>query len=165
MYLCISPGALSEDPNFPKVQWPSPEMCPACHTVMENGDHGWNQEQGVLPFLLSYFSSDSILTGRSLWHIFSFLKSSYLINSRILSNCKKMFFLIPLCVYIYIYFLFRFRPICDYNILRSYEQDKMYMRIMSKASHFNIEVMTSIMICMCLLAFPCQTILKMKARS
>ncbi|XP_035504014.2 sulfhydryl oxidase 1 [Scophthalmus maximus] len=55
-------GALSEDPNFPKVQWPSPEMCPACHTVMENGDHGWNQEQGVLPFLLSYFSSDSILT-------------------------------------------------------------------------------------------------------
>uniref|UniRef100_A0A3Q3JRP4 Sulfhydryl oxidase n=1 Tax=Monopterus albus TaxID=43700 RepID=A0A3Q3JRP4_MONAL len=54
-------GALSEDPNFPKIQWPSPEMCPACHTVKENGDHKWNQQQ-VLNFLLSHFSSSSILT-------------------------------------------------------------------------------------------------------
>ncbi|XP_070765510.1 sulfhydryl oxidase 1 [Enoplosus armatus] len=54
-------GALSEDPNFPKIQWPSPEMCPACHTVKSNGEHRWNNEQ-VLPFLLSYFSSNSILT-------------------------------------------------------------------------------------------------------
>ncbi|XP_039984306.1 sulfhydryl oxidase 1 [Xiphias gladius] len=54
-------GALSEDPNFPKIQWPSPEMCPACHTVKKNGDHQWSQ-QAVLPFLLSYFSSESILT-------------------------------------------------------------------------------------------------------
>ncbi|XP_071343912.1 sulfhydryl oxidase 1 [Trachinotus anak] len=53
-------GDLSEDPNFPKIQWPSPEMCEACHTVKENGDHRWNQDQ-VLPFLLSYFSSNSIL--------------------------------------------------------------------------------------------------------
>ncbi|XP_069378138.1 sulfhydryl oxidase 1 [Paralichthys olivaceus] len=54
-------GALSEDPNFPKIQWPSPEMCPSCHMVRENGDHRWSQEK-VLPFLVSYFSSDSILT-------------------------------------------------------------------------------------------------------
>ncbi|XP_035032856.2 sulfhydryl oxidase 1 [Hippoglossus stenolepis] len=54
-------GALTEDPNFPKIQWPSPEMCPSCHMVKENGDHGWSQEK-VLPFLMSYFSSDSILT-------------------------------------------------------------------------------------------------------
>ncbi|XP_041791004.1 sulfhydryl oxidase 1 [Chelmon rostratus] len=54
-------GALSEDPNFPKIQWPSPEMCSACHTVKENGEHRWNNEQ-VLPFILSYFSSSSILT-------------------------------------------------------------------------------------------------------
>ncbi|KAG8003678.1 LIM/homeobox protein Lhx4 [Nibea albiflora] len=54
-------GALSEDPNFPKIQWPSPEMCPTCHTVRDNGDHKWNKEQ-VLPFLMSYFSSSGILT-------------------------------------------------------------------------------------------------------
>ncbi|KAM7409911.1 hypothetical protein PAMA_001411 [Pampus argenteus] len=54
-------GDLSEDPNFPKVQWPSPEMCSACHAVKNNGDHRWNHEQ-VLSFLLSYYSSNSILT-------------------------------------------------------------------------------------------------------
>ncbi|XP_033477827.1 sulfhydryl oxidase 1 [Epinephelus lanceolatus] len=54
-------GALSEDPNFPKIQWPSPEMCPACHMVKDNGDHKWSQEN-ILPFLMSYFSSSSILT-------------------------------------------------------------------------------------------------------
>ncbi|XP_023257716.1 sulfhydryl oxidase 1 [Seriola lalandi dorsalis] len=53
-------GALSEDPNFPKIQWPSPEMCPACHMVKDNGDHQWNKDQ-ALSFLLSYFSSSSIL--------------------------------------------------------------------------------------------------------
>lgn len=54
-------GAVTEDPNFPKIQWPSPEMCPSCHTVRDNGDHRWSQEK-VLPFLMSYFSSDTILT-------------------------------------------------------------------------------------------------------
>lgn len=54
-------GALSEDPLFPKVQWPSPEMCSACHSVKENGEHRWNHKQ-VLYFLLSYFSSNSICT-------------------------------------------------------------------------------------------------------
>ncbi|CAJ1060548.1 sulfhydryl oxidase 1 [Xyrichtys novacula] len=53
-------GALSEDPNFPKIQWPSPDMCPSCHTVKPNGDHRWNNDR-VFPFLLSFFSSSSIL--------------------------------------------------------------------------------------------------------
>ncbi|KAM9761419.1 sulfhydryl oxidase 1 [Menidia menidia] len=54
-------GALSEDPLFPKIQWPSPDMCPACHAVKDNGEHKWNKDQ-VLSFLTSYFSSSSILT-------------------------------------------------------------------------------------------------------
>uniref|UniRef100_A0A8C6T0L9 Sulfhydryl oxidase n=1 Tax=Neogobius melanostomus TaxID=47308 RepID=A0A8C6T0L9_9GOBI len=55
-------GALSEDPYFPKIQWPSPEMCSVCHTVKVNGDHKWDLDQ-VLVFLTSYFSNTSILTG------------------------------------------------------------------------------------------------------
>ncbi|KAL3047897.1 hypothetical protein OYC64_021959 [Pagothenia borchgrevinki] len=60
-------GALSEDPNFPKIQWPSPEMCPGCHSLKENGEHRWIQDQ-VLPFLLAHFSSSSILTGADQHH-------------------------------------------------------------------------------------------------
>ncbi|XP_067270263.1 sulfhydryl oxidase 1 [Pseudorasbora parva] len=54
-------GDLSEDPHFPKIQWPSPELCPSCHGVKRTGDHNWNQEE-VLTFLRDYFSSDRILT-------------------------------------------------------------------------------------------------------
>ncbi|CAL1593673.1 unnamed protein product [Knipowitschia caucasica] len=54
-------GALSEDPDFPKIQWPSPEMCPLCHTLKVNGDHKWDLDQ-VLPFLTKYYSNSSILT-------------------------------------------------------------------------------------------------------
>uniref|UniRef100_A0A7N8XXZ5 Sulfhydryl oxidase n=1 Tax=Mastacembelus armatus TaxID=205130 RepID=A0A7N8XXZ5_9TELE len=68
-------GALSEDPNFPKIQWPSPEMCPACHAVKANGDHSWIQKE-VLPFVLSYFSSSSILTGAHRLSIHMFLKET-----------------------------------------------------------------------------------------
>ena len=25
-------GDISEDPNFPKIQWPAPEMCPKCYS-------------------------------------------------------------------------------------------------------------------------------------
>ncbi|KAM8875588.1 sulfhydryl oxidase 1 [Spinachia spinachia] len=53
-------GALTEDPNFPKLQWPLPKMCPACHSVKDNGEHTWSQQQ-VLLFLVSYFSPSSIL--------------------------------------------------------------------------------------------------------
>uniref|UniRef100_A0A672HW59 Sulfhydryl oxidase n=1 Tax=Salarias fasciatus TaxID=181472 RepID=A0A672HW59_SALFA len=54
-------GSLSEDPHFPKIQWPPPDLCPACHNVMDNREHRWNKEV-VLPFLLSYFNSSRILT-------------------------------------------------------------------------------------------------------
>uniref|UniRef100_A0A3P8W2G1 Sulfhydryl oxidase n=1 Tax=Cynoglossus semilaevis TaxID=244447 RepID=A0A3P8W2G1_CYNSE len=53
-------GALSEDPNFPKIQWPSPDMCPECHNVTKRGEHRWNKDK-ALRFLLSYFSSNRIL--------------------------------------------------------------------------------------------------------
>ncbi|KAJ8376495.1 hypothetical protein SKAU_G00070750 [Synaphobranchus kaupii] len=53
-------GALSEDPSFPKVQWPPPELCPPCHTVKKNGEHSWDQGE-VVKFLKGYFSSDRIL--------------------------------------------------------------------------------------------------------
>ncbi|KAJ8277767.1 hypothetical protein GJAV_G00079640 [Gymnothorax javanicus] len=53
-------GALSEDPSFPKVQWPPPDLCPHCHTVKKNGEHSWNTDE-VLYFLRQYFSSEHIL--------------------------------------------------------------------------------------------------------
>nr|XP_015826804.2 sulfhydryl oxidase 1 [Nothobranchius furzeri] len=54
-------GDLSEDPFFPKIQWPSPETCPACHTVNEKREHKWSKDE-VLSFLLSHYSSSNILT-------------------------------------------------------------------------------------------------------
>lgn len=54
-------GELSEDPSYPKIQWPSPEMCSVCHTVKANGDHKWDTDQ-VLTFLTSYFSKNRILS-------------------------------------------------------------------------------------------------------
>lgn len=54
-------GELSEDPHFPKIQWPSPELCPSCHGLKKTGEHSWNQEE-VLTFLQNYFSSARILT-------------------------------------------------------------------------------------------------------
>ncbi|KAJ8395449.1 hypothetical protein AAFF_G00031830 [Aldrovandia affinis] len=53
-------GALSEDPHFPKVQWPSPDLCPSCHGVKRNGEHTWVQDE-VLLFLKEHFSSERIL--------------------------------------------------------------------------------------------------------
>ncbi|CAL8308272.1 unnamed protein product [Lota lota] len=52
-------GALNEDPHFPKIQWPSPEMCPACHGVKPTGDHSWETDK-VLAFLVSHFASDHL---------------------------------------------------------------------------------------------------------
>ncbi|XP_051964877.1 sulfhydryl oxidase 1 [Xyrauchen texanus] len=53
-------GDLSEDPHFPKIQWPSPDLCPSCHGVKRTGEHTWNHDV-VLAFLQNYFSSDRIL--------------------------------------------------------------------------------------------------------
>lgn len=43
-------GEASEDPHFPKQQFPPPSICPECH-----GPNGFD-EQKVLQFLLRYFS-------------------------------------------------------------------------------------------------------------
>uniref|UniRef100_A0A8C5UHL2 Sulfhydryl oxidase n=1 Tax=Malurus cyaneus samueli TaxID=2593467 RepID=A0A8C5UHL2_9PASS len=52
-------GDLTEDPKFPKVQWPTPDICPACHEEIK-GLHSWNEDQ-VLQFLKSHYSSENIL--------------------------------------------------------------------------------------------------------
>ncbi|KAJ7992831.1 hypothetical protein DPEC_G00266100 [Dallia pectoralis] len=54
-------GAPSEDPRFPKIQWPSPDQCPSCHGVKTTGEHTWNQDE-VLAFLHSHFSSKNLLS-------------------------------------------------------------------------------------------------------
>lgn len=60
--ISIFAGSLSEDPNFPKIQWPPPDLCPTCHALKDNMDHRWNHNE-VLPFLMSYYSSERILAG------------------------------------------------------------------------------------------------------
>ncbi|XP_054853261.1 sulfhydryl oxidase 2 [Eublepharis macularius] len=52
-------GDLSEDPKYPKVQWPTPDVCPACHEEIK-GMHTWNKIQ-VLQFLKHHYDSDNIL--------------------------------------------------------------------------------------------------------
>uniref|UniRef100_A0A8C0IDU8 Sulfhydryl oxidase n=1 Tax=Bubo bubo TaxID=30461 RepID=A0A8C0IDU8_BUBBB len=51
-------GGDTEDPNFPKLQWPPPDMCPQCHRE-ERGVHAWNQP-AVLTFLKAHFSPANI---------------------------------------------------------------------------------------------------------
>ncbi|KAF4072696.1 hypothetical protein AMELA_G00265860 [Ameiurus melas] len=53
-------GELSEDPHFPKVQWPPPDLCPACHSLKPSGEHTWVQEE-VLSFLKNYYSAQYLL--------------------------------------------------------------------------------------------------------
>uniref|UniRef100_A0A8B9FJP6 Sulfhydryl oxidase n=1 Tax=Amazona collaria TaxID=241587 RepID=A0A8B9FJP6_9PSIT len=52
-------GALTEDPKFPKVQWPTPDICPTCHEEIK-GLHSWNEAQ-VLQFMKYHYSSENIL--------------------------------------------------------------------------------------------------------
>eukprot|EP00071_Canis_lupus_P008382 XP_005625491.1 sulfhydryl oxidase 2 [Canis lupus familiaris] len=52
-------GHLSEDPKFPKVPWPSPDLCPACHEEIK-GLHSWNEGQ-VLLFLKQHYGSDNLV--------------------------------------------------------------------------------------------------------
>ncbi|NP_989456.2 sulfhydryl oxidase 1 precursor [Gallus gallus] len=47
-------GGDTEDPQFPKLQWPPPDMCPQCHRE-ERGVHTWD-EAAVLSFLKEHFS-------------------------------------------------------------------------------------------------------------
>ncbi|XP_051552596.1 sulfhydryl oxidase 2-like [Myxocyprinus asiaticus] len=51
-------GSMSEDPLFPKIQWPAPDLCPTCHEEQE-GLHVWN-EQMVLAFLKQHYGASNI---------------------------------------------------------------------------------------------------------
>ncbi|XP_043913722.1 sulfhydryl oxidase 2 isoform X1 [Protopterus annectens] len=51
-------GSPSEDPKFPKLQWPTPDLCPACHEEV-GGLHTWNEGE-VLNFLRHYYSEENI---------------------------------------------------------------------------------------------------------
>ncbi|XP_058887920.1 sulfhydryl oxidase 1 [Acipenser ruthenus] len=54
-----APGDRSEDPKFPKVLWPPPDLCPQCHDELK-GKHDWKMDH-ILKFLKVYFSPDCIL--------------------------------------------------------------------------------------------------------
>lgn len=58
MCLCIS-GDLSEDPHFPKVQWPPPDLCASCHSLKPSGEHAWVLPE-VLAFLKTYYSAQRL---------------------------------------------------------------------------------------------------------
>ncbi len=51
-------GSMSEDPMFPKTQWPTPDLCPTCHEEQE-GLHVWNEPM-VLAFLRQHFGASNI---------------------------------------------------------------------------------------------------------
>ncbi|NXV83144.1 QSOX1 oxidase, partial [Atlantisia rogersi] len=51
-------GGDTEDPKFPKLQWPPPDLCPQCHKE-EQGVHAWD-EPAVLTFLKAHFSPANI---------------------------------------------------------------------------------------------------------
>ncbi|XP_043857490.1 sulfhydryl oxidase 1 [Dromiciops gliroides] len=52
-------GAASEDPLFPKIQWPPRDLCNSCHNEVE-GDPVWNLG-ATLKFLKSHFSFRNIV--------------------------------------------------------------------------------------------------------
>uniref|UniRef100_A0A8D1G7N2 Sulfhydryl oxidase n=1 Tax=Sus scrofa TaxID=9823 RepID=A0A8D1G7N2_PIG len=52
-------GAPSEDPQFPKVQWPPRELCPACHNELR-GAPVWDLGNS-LNFLKTHFSPSNIV--------------------------------------------------------------------------------------------------------
>ncbi|KAK2841486.1 hypothetical protein Q7C36_013065 [Tachysurus vachellii] len=53
-------GELSEDPHFPKVQWPPPDLCVSCHSLKSSGEHTWVINE-VLTFLSNYYSPQHLL--------------------------------------------------------------------------------------------------------
>lgn len=52
-------GAPSEDPQFPKVQWPPRELCSACHNELQGPMPVWDVG-ATLNFLKSHFSPGNI---------------------------------------------------------------------------------------------------------
>lgn len=56
-------GHLSEDPRFPKLQWPTPDLCPACHEEIK-GLASWD-EGHVLTFLKQHYNRNNLLDAYS----------------------------------------------------------------------------------------------------
>ncbi|EQB77106.1 sulfhydryl oxidase 2 [Camelus ferus] len=52
-------GHPSEDPKFPKLPWPTPDLCPDCHEEIK-GLNTWNEGQ-VLLFLKQHYSSHNLV--------------------------------------------------------------------------------------------------------
>ncbi|XP_075792934.1 sulfhydryl oxidase 1 [Pelodiscus sinensis] len=52
-------GTETEDPTFPKMQWPPPDLCPRCHGIVR-GRHVWD-EATTLRFLKAHYSSANII--------------------------------------------------------------------------------------------------------
>ncbi|XP_045052960.2 sulfhydryl oxidase 2 isoform X2 [Desmodus rotundus] len=52
-------GHLSEDPRFPKVPWPTPDLCPACHEETRGLD-SWDEGQ-VLLFLKRHYGGGNLV--------------------------------------------------------------------------------------------------------
>lgn len=52
-------GHLSEDPRFPKVPWPTPDLCPACHQETKGLD-SWDEGQ-VLLFLKQHYGGHNLV--------------------------------------------------------------------------------------------------------
>ncbi|XP_039714725.1 sulfhydryl oxidase 2 isoform X2 [Pteropus medius] len=55
-------GQLSEDPKFPKVPWPTPDLCPACHEET-NGLDSWDEGQVLLFLRRHYCAGNLVHTG------------------------------------------------------------------------------------------------------
>ncbi|XP_062977580.1 sulfhydryl oxidase 1-like [Elgaria multicarinata webbii] len=51
-------GEPSEDAKFPKIQWPSQDLCLSCNRTI-NGKDAWNK-MAVLNFIKQHFSTDNI---------------------------------------------------------------------------------------------------------
>ncbi|XP_053549917.1 sulfhydryl oxidase 1 [Bombina bombina] len=52
-------GAKSEDPDFPKIQWPTPELCPFCRIHEEGKESTWDYPN-MLNFMKTHFAKDNI---------------------------------------------------------------------------------------------------------
>lgn len=50
---------MSEDPQFPKVQWPTRALCPACHQATQ-GPPAWDKME-VLQFLKQHYGSHNLV--------------------------------------------------------------------------------------------------------
>lgn len=66
-------GTESEDPKFPKIQWPPKSLCPSCHCTstdssLQDGKKSMWDENRVLMFLKWHFSEKNIYMDSPLEH-------------------------------------------------------------------------------------------------